>query len=96
MTVMDEIGLFEAKNKLSELVDRAERGEEVVITRRGKAVAKLVPAGELSRERSRHAAQRIRKRALQAAQDIRNLAQEMNLGPFDWDEWKKYRDAGRK
>ncbi len=94
---MDEVGLFEAKNRLSELVDRAERGEEVVITRRGKAVAKLVPAGELSKQqRSRHAVQRIRKRALQAAQDIRNLAQEMNLGPFDWDEWKKYRDAGRK
>lgn len=94
---MDEVGLFEAKNKFSELVGRAERGEEVVITRRGKAVAKLVPADELSKEqRSRQAAQRIRKRALQAAQDIRNLAQEMNLGPFDWDEWKKYRDAGRK
>ena len=94
---MDEVGLFEAKNKLSELVDRAERGEEIVITRRGKAVAKLVPAGGLSkRQRSRHTVQRIRKRALQAAQDIRNLAQEMNLGPFDWDEWKKYRDAGRK
>jgi prevent-host-death family protein len=94
---MDEVGLFDAKNRLSELVDRAERGEEVVITRRGKAVAKLVPAGELSKEqRSRQAAVRIRKRALQAAQDIRNLAQEMNLGPFDWDEWKKYRDAGRK
>jgi prevent-host-death family protein len=94
---MDEVGLFDAKNRLSELVDRAERGEEVVITRRGKAVAKLVPAGGLSKEqRSRQAAERIRKRALQAAQDIRNLAQEMNLGPFDWDEWKKYRDAGRK
>ena len=94
---MNEIGLFEAKNKLSELVDRAERGEEVTITRRGKPVAKLVPAGELSRQqRSRQAAQRIRNRALEAAQDIRNLAQEMNLGPFDWDEWKKYRDAGRK
>ena len=94
---MDEIGLFEAKNKLSELVGRAERGEEIVITRRGRAVAKLGPAGELSREqRSRQAAQRIRERALQAAQDIRTLAQEMNLGPFDWDEWKKYRDAGRR
>ena len=94
---MDEIGLFEAKNKLSELVGRAERGEEVVITRRGRAVAKLVPVGELSRrQRSRQAAQQIRERALQAAQDIRTLAQEMNLGPFDWDEWKKYRDAGRR
>lgn len=40
---MQEIGLFEAKNKLSELVDRVERGAEITITRRGKPVAKLVP-----------------------------------------------------
>jgi len=37
-------GLFEAKNRLSELVDRASRGEEIVITRRGEEVARLVPA----------------------------------------------------
>lgn len=37
------IGLFEAKTHLSELVSRVERGEEVVITRHNKAVAKLVP-----------------------------------------------------
>ena len=37
-------GLFEAKNRLSELVDRAARGEEIVITRRGEEVARLVPA----------------------------------------------------
>jgi hypothetical protein len=24
------------------------------------------------------------------------LAKEMNLGKFDWDEWKSYRDEGRK
>jgi prevent-host-death family protein len=42
--VMHEIGAFEAKNKLSTLLDRVERGEEVLITRRGKAVARLVPA----------------------------------------------------
>ena len=39
-----EVGLFDAKNRLSELVGLAERGEEVVITRRGEPVAKLVPA----------------------------------------------------
>jgi prevent-host-death family protein len=82
---MDEIGLFEAKNKFSELVDRAERGEEIVITRRGKAVAKLAP---LDRTRDR-------AKALKAAQRIRELAKEMNLGPFDWEEWKRYRDTGR-
>jgi prevent-host-death family protein len=36
--------LFDAKNRLSALVDRVERGEEITITRRGKPVAKLVPA----------------------------------------------------
>jgi prevent-host-death family protein len=41
---MESIGIYEAKSRLSELVERAESGREVVITRRGKPVAKLVPA----------------------------------------------------
>ena len=41
---MLEIGDFEAKNKLGTLLDWVENGEEVLITRRGKAVARLVPA----------------------------------------------------
>ena len=41
---MREIGAFEAKNKLGSLLDAVERGEEIVITRRGKPVARLVPA----------------------------------------------------
>ena len=82
---MDEIGAFEAKNKLSELLDRAERGEEVVITRRGKPVAKLVPVKmESDVERSRAAMERIRERARKFG------------GKFDWEEWKSYRDEGRK
>jgi len=82
---MDQIGLFDAKNKLSELVDRAERGEETIITRRGKPVAKLVPVQP----------GRDREMAREAGQRIRELAREMNLGPFDWEEWKRYRDEGR-
>ena len=39
------VGTFEAKTKLSELLDRVERGEEVVITRRGKEIARIVPSG---------------------------------------------------
>ena len=42
---MQSIGLFEAKTHLSELIARAERGEEVIITRHNKPVAKLVPIG---------------------------------------------------
>jgi prevent-host-death family protein len=41
---MKSIGLFEAKQKLSELVERASSGERIGITRRGKLAAVLVPA----------------------------------------------------
>jgi prevent-host-death family protein len=41
---MRKVGAFEAKNTLGTLLDRVERGEEVTITRRGKEVARLVPA----------------------------------------------------
>ena len=41
---MRKIGLFEAKQKLSELVERAERGERIGITKRGKLRAEIGPA----------------------------------------------------
>jgi prevent-host-death family protein len=47
---METVGLVEAKTHLSELVARAEQGEEVIITRHNKPVAKLVPIGEVSPE----------------------------------------------
>jgi prevent-host-death family protein len=37
------VGVFEAKQKLSELVARAAKGEEIIITRHGKEQARLVP-----------------------------------------------------
>ncbi len=40
---MPGINLAEAKAHLSELVSKAESGEETIIMRRGAAVAKLVP-----------------------------------------------------
>ncbi|PWV97533.1 prevent-host-death family protein [Hoeflea marina] len=41
---MDEVGILQARNNLSALIERVERGEEVTITRHGKPVAKLVSA----------------------------------------------------
>jgi prevent-host-death family protein len=38
-----EISVKEARSKLSSLVDRAEQGGEIIISRRGKKVARLVP-----------------------------------------------------
>ena len=40
---MTTAGISAAKNRLSELVERAARGEEIVITRRGEQVARLMP-----------------------------------------------------
>ena len=41
---MESINLADAKARLSELIDRAAAGEAVCITRRGKPVARIVPA----------------------------------------------------
>jgi prevent-host-death family protein len=58
---MKEVGAFEAKNKLGQLLDLVEHGEEIMITRHGKEVARLVPPrGTFDREAARAAAQRIR------------------------------------
>ncbi|MCC7487326.1 MAG: type II toxin-antitoxin system prevent-host-death family antitoxin [Burkholderiales bacterium] len=48
---MERVQLFEAKARLSELIDRAEAGREIVITRRGRAVARIVPARQGGRRR---------------------------------------------
>lgn len=82
---MTEVGAFEAKNKLSALLDRVEQGEEVTITRHGRPVARLVPANrEVDRAQIQEALQRMRDRAERA-----------KLGPFDWEALKADRDASR-
>lgn len=59
---MKEIGAFEAKNRLGQLLDLIEHGEEVVITRHGKAVARLVPPkAAFNRAEARDAAEQIRR-----------------------------------
>ena len=45
---MVTIGAFEAKTKLSELLDRVSNGETIMITKHGQPVAKLVPPGNES------------------------------------------------
>lgn len=71
---MREIGLFEAKNRLSELVGDAEKGEEIVITRRGKPAARLVAHRDDS-DRTRQ--------ALEAVARIRELRKGLTLGGLD-------------
>jgi len=82
---VQEIGAFEAKNTLGSLLDRVERGEEILITRHGKPVARLVAsAGGIDRARAKAAAERIRARA-----------EHLSPGRFDWEALKADRDEGR-
>ena len=61
---MRTLGLFEAKQKLSEIVERASEGEKIGITRRGKLAAIVVPARpETSVEEIFHDIEEVRKRA---------------------------------
>ena len=53
---MKKIGAFEAKNRLSELLDAAENGEEIMITKHGRPVAKLTPVDNFDRAKAREAA----------------------------------------
>jgi len=80
---VESIGLFEAKTHLSELVARAERGEEVIITRHNRPVAKLVPVPPDMADTS------VRREAVQALLQAavgRRLAQD----------WKALRDEARR
>jgi len=57
---MRELGVLEARNRLSELLNAVELGEELLITRRGRPVAKLVPAAPgFDRAAARKAAEDI-------------------------------------
>jgi len=41
---MDTVSVYDAKTRLSELVDRTESGLPTTITKRGRVVARIVPA----------------------------------------------------
>lgn len=43
MPVSEQVNIYEAKTRLSQLVDKAAAGEEIVIARNGRPVARLVP-----------------------------------------------------
>lgn len=82
---MADVSVYDTGNGLSALLDRVERGEEVVITRRGKAVARLVPAGPPDRPRAAVAG----LRALRA--DLANRGVS-----FTSTELQAMRDEGRR
>jgi antitoxin (DNA-binding transcriptional repressor) of toxin-antitoxin stability system len=67
------------------LFDLIERRDEVVIVQDGREIARLAPAtAPCHRTQGRAALKRIRERA-----------ELLRRGRFEWPEWKAYRDEGR-
>lgn len=79
---MTTVGAFEAKTQFSALLERVSRGEEIVITRHGRPVARLIPAVVGDRARVDQAIARLR--ALRAGSQLGELS------------WKELRDQGRR
>ncbi|MDE2882534.1 MAG: type II toxin-antitoxin system prevent-host-death family antitoxin [Gemmatimonadota bacterium] len=79
---MLKVGSFEAKTHLSSLLAKVARGEEVLITKRGKPMARLVPAGRADRAD-----------VAEAVRELRALDDGLRLGGLDW---KELRDKGRR
>lgn len=71
---MAQFGMHQAKSKLSQLVERAEAGEDIVIARNGKPVARLVPVADTASLDSVRGAWRGRVRI---AEDFDELPEEI-------------------
>ena len=77
--MVHEVGAFEAKTHLSELLQRVREGDRVVITHRGVPVAVLVPPGKLERDHVTEVIREIRelrKRTKKARSSSRALRQQ--------------------
>jgi len=85
LDTMTSIGAFEAKIHVSQLLERVERGEEIVITRRGKPVARLVPA----------ATQHDPDAVMAVFQRLRERAKRQGAPSFNWAEWRTYVEQDR-
>ena len=79
---------FQAKTRFGELLDRVVRGEEIVITRHEKAVARLIPEGGANLEHTRQAVAELRAgRAL--------MAKRRRVEPLTDREIKDFIEEGR-
>jgi prevent-host-death family protein len=85
--------VHQAKDRFSSLLQAVEEGEEIVITRHGKKIARIVR--ETDAEPSEAERERIRREAIDALRAYREKAQ-VKPAVDGYSDWKSLRDAGRK
>lgn len=78
---MSTMGAYEVKTHFSALLLRVEEGEQIIITKNGKAVAKLIPMG------ATHESKR------DAIEQLKLFSKSNTLAGLDW---KELRDKGRR
>lgn len=78
---METIGSFEAKTHWSAILDKVALGQEIVITKRGKPVARLIPESPGNDDEI--------ERAIKSLKLLRQGASLENL------DWKTLRDEGK-
>jgi antitoxin (DNA-binding transcriptional repressor) of toxin-antitoxin stability system len=83
------IGAHDAKTRLSELLDRVEAGEEIVITRHGRPVAKLTRTGPGHDVAAAMA-------AVTAMDELREQIAAEAGGPFTIEEIIAWKNEGRR
>jgi len=65
----EEIGSYDAKSKLPEILRRVEAGETFTITNRGRAIADLIPSKSSSREKAKQAIDNLLKMSKRTVSD---------------------------
>jgi len=90
---MQTVPIHQAKDRFSSLLQAVEDGEEIVITRHGKKIARIVKESETAPSD----AQRERLRA-KAIAELEAYQRRANVQPpvKGQTDWKSLRDAGRK
>ena len=79
---MAQVGMHEAKTKLSQLVERVEAGEEIIIARNGKPVVRLVPVKSENRLAEVYGALRGQNASLCVAESERLEVPEVITADF--------------
>jgi prevent-host-death family protein len=79
---MQTIQASEAKTKFLSILDEVERGESMIITRRGKPIARIIPEAQIDRQRV--------DRAIESMRALRQ-----RIGKLSLEEILSARDEGR-
>lgn len=88
---MQTIPVHQAKDRFSALLQAVEEGEEIVITRHGKKIARIVRESDADPAEAER--ERIKQEAIARLKAYQAMVKPAVEG---YSDWKSLRDAGRK